>query len=134
MPSGITPLPWVARTAWHRLVLPDRQNLHLPHSAVYSGITWSPGLTLVTPSPTSTTIPPPSWPSTAGNKPFGIIAAEREGIGVADAGMGDLHQHFAGLRRRDVDLDDLQRLARFEGDGGTGFHDGHSLTFGWRAW
>jgi hypothetical protein len=71
VPSGITPLPCVARTAWHRLVLPDRQNLHLRHSAVYSGMTWSPGLTLVTPSPTSTTMPPPSWPSTAGNRPSG---------------------------------------------------------------
>src|SRR5690606_15691740 len=69
--TGITPLPWVARTATHRLVLPDLQNSHSPHSAVYSGITWSPGLTLVTPSPTSTTTPPPSWPSTTGNSPSG---------------------------------------------------------------
>src|SRR5690606_9039865 len=71
LPSGITPLPWVARTATHRLVLPDLQNSHSPHSAVYSGITWSPGLTLVTPSPTSTTTPAPSWPSTTGNRPSG---------------------------------------------------------------
>src|SRR5690606_35427819 len=69
--SGITPLPWVVRTATHRLVLPLLQNRHSPHSAVYSGITWSPGLTLVTPSPTSTTMPAPSWPSTAGNTPSG---------------------------------------------------------------
>src|SRR5690554_3051750 len=71
VPSGITPLPWVARTATQRLVLPDLQNKHSPHSAVYSGITWSPGFTLVTPSPTSTTMPAPSWPSTAGNTPSG---------------------------------------------------------------
>src|SRR5690606_109879 len=70
-PSGITPLPWVARTATHRLVLPLLQNRHSPHSAVYSGITWSPGFTLVTPSPTSTTMPAPSCPSTAGNTPSG---------------------------------------------------------------
>src|SRR3546814_18383039 len=56
-PAGIRPLPWVARTATHRLVLPLLQNRHSPHSAVYSGITWSPGATLVTPSPTSTTMP-----------------------------------------------------------------------------
>src|SRR5690606_6215078 len=55
----------------YRLVLPDLQNRHSPHSAVYSGITWSPGTTLVTPSPTSTTTPAPSWPSTAGNTPSG---------------------------------------------------------------
>ena len=71
MPSGITPLPWVARTDVHRLVLPDLQNRHSPHSAVYSGITWSPGFTLVTPSPTSTTMPAPSCPSTTGNRPSG---------------------------------------------------------------
>jgi hypothetical protein len=45
LPSGIRPLPWVARIAWQRLVLPDLQNLHSPHSAVYSGITWSPTAT-----------------------------------------------------------------------------------------
>src|SRR5690606_15819546 len=67
----MTPLPWVARTATHRLVLPDLQNRHSPHSAVYSGMTWSPGFTLVTPSPTSTTTPAPSCPSTAGNTPSG---------------------------------------------------------------
>src|SRR5690606_32129977 len=55
----------------HRLVLPDLQNSHSRHSAVYSGITWSPGATLVTPSPTSTTTPAPSWPSTTGNRPSG---------------------------------------------------------------
>ena len=71
VPSGITPLPWVARTETQRLVLPDLQNRHSPHSAVYSGITWSPGWTLVTPSPTSTTVPAPSWPSTTGNRPSG---------------------------------------------------------------
>src|SRR3546814_6975094 len=71
LPSGITPLPWVARTATHRLVLPDLQNSHSRHSAVYRGITWSPGATLVTPSPTSTTTPAPSWPSTTGNRPSG---------------------------------------------------------------
>ena len=37
--SGIRPLPWVARIAWHRLVLRDRQNLHCRHSGVYSGMT-----------------------------------------------------------------------------------------------
>lgn len=34
VPSGILPLPWVSRTALHRLVLPDLQNLHSRHSAV----------------------------------------------------------------------------------------------------
>ena len=71
LPSGIRPLPWVTRIFWHRLVLPDRQNLHSPHSGVYSGITWSPTCSEVTPSPTSSTMPPPSWPRITGNRPSG---------------------------------------------------------------
>src|SRR2546421_7939480 len=35
-------------TTLFRSVLPERQNLHSPHSGVYSGITWSPARTLVT--------------------------------------------------------------------------------------
>src|SRR5215510_11452166 len=34
-------------------------------------MTWSPFFTLVTPGPTSTTMPAPSWPRTAGNSPSG---------------------------------------------------------------
>ena len=34
VPSGITPLPCVARIAVHRLVLRDRQDLHCRHSGV----------------------------------------------------------------------------------------------------
>src|ERR1700737_2508768 len=71
VPSGITPLPWVMRILWHKLVLPDRQNSQVPHSGVYSGITRSPALTLVTPAPISCTMPPPSWPSITGNSPSG---------------------------------------------------------------
>src|ERR1700678_1257355 len=71
VPSGITPLPWVTRILWHRLVLPDRQNSQVPHSGVYSGITWSPALTLVTPLPTSCTMPPPSCPKITRNSPSG---------------------------------------------------------------
>ena len=32
--------------AWHRLVFPEVQKLHSPHSGVYSGMTWSPGATV----------------------------------------------------------------------------------------
>ena len=34
VPSGITPLPWVALILPQRFVLPDLQNLHSPHSGV----------------------------------------------------------------------------------------------------
>ena len=64
-----------------------------------------------------------------GKQAFRIFAGQGEGVGVADAGVGDLHQHFALLRRGDVDLDDLQRFACGEGDGGTGFHGGTPAYF-----
>jgi len=51
-----------------------------------------------------------------GEQAFGVVAAERERVGVADAGVRDLHQHFAALRGRDVDLNDFQRLAGSECD------------------
>jgi hypothetical protein len=53
---------------------------------------------------------------------LGVVAREREGIGVAHAGVRDLHQHLAGARRGDVDFDDFKRFAGSEGDGGSGFH------------
>src|SRR5271168_1285140 len=71
VPSGISPLPCVARIAVHRLVLCDVQDLHWRHSGVYRGMTWSPLRNEVTPGPTSTTMPAPSWPNIAGNKPSG---------------------------------------------------------------
>ena len=39
VPSGIRPLPWVARMAVHRLVLREVHDLHCRHSGVYSGMT-----------------------------------------------------------------------------------------------
>jgi hypothetical protein len=43
---------------------------------------------------------------------------------MAHAGVGDLDQHLALLRRGDIDLDDLQGFSSLEGDGSAGFH-GH---------
>src|SRR3981189_3289831 len=57
--------------AVHRLVLRDRQDGHWRHSGGYSGMTWSPFLSEVTPLPTSTTTPAPSWPRIAGKMPSG---------------------------------------------------------------
>jgi hypothetical protein len=41
---------------------------------------------------------------------------------MANAGVRDLDQHLALARWRDIDLDDLQRFACFEGYGCTRFH------------
>ena len=50
---------------------------------------------VVTPGPTSTTMPAPSWPRIAGKESFGIGAGAREFVGMADAGGLDLDQHLA---------------------------------------
>ncbi len=74
-------------------------------------MTWSPFFTEVTPGPTSTTTPAPSWPRIAGNSPSGIGARQRELVGVADAGRLDLDQHLAGLRAFELHGGDFERLA-----------------------
>src|SRR5690606_21210090 len=60
----------------------------------------------------------------AGEDAFGVLAGQGIGVGVANTGGDDAYQHFAGLGRFDVHLDDLQRLVGAEGDGGARF-DGH---------
>src|SRR5262245_60101099 len=57
--------------AVQRFVRPLRQWMHMPHSGAKSVMTWSPGATSVTPSPTRSTTPAPSWPSTQGAYPLG---------------------------------------------------------------
>ena len=64
VPSGSRPSPCIARIAVQMLVLPLRQLTHSPHSGENRQTTWSPFFRLVTPSPTSSTMPAPSWPST----------------------------------------------------------------------
>lgn len=52
-------------------------------------------------------------------KAFGIITRQGESVSVADAGIRDLDEHLALARRFDINLDDLQRLPRAKGHGGT---------------
>ncbi|MDR6354924.1 hypothetical protein Q3H58_001595 [Pseudomonas psychrotolerans] len=60
----------------------------------------------------------------AGEDPFGILAGQGVGIGVADAGGDDADEHFAGLGRLDVHFDDLQGLVGREGYGSAGLDHG----------
>ena len=53
----------------------------------------------------------PSWPSTAGNA-FRIVTGQGKRIGMANAGVGNFDQHFAFLRRSNINFNDFQRLAR----------------------
>src|SRR4029079_13270456 len=59
---------WLAlpRLFRHRAGWPVTQYLQRPQNASVCSTTWSPGFTLVTASPTSYTMPAPSWPSTHG--------------------------------------------------------------------
>src|SRR3546814_7367077 len=61
-------------------------------------------------------------PQHAREQPLAVEAVERVGIGVADARRHDLDQHLARLRAFEVEFDDLQRLLRFERNGGAGLH------------
>ena len=54
----------------HTFGNPVAQLRHIPQGETKAIMQRSPGLTLVTPSPTSTTVPAPSWPSTAGKSIF----------------------------------------------------------------
>ena len=60
--------PLMQRFGWLRPV----QNGQVPHGGEKAMITWSPGTTWVTPSPTSVTTPAPSCPRTAGGA-WGIV-------------------------------------------------------------
>ena len=44
-----------------------RHSSHSPHEGAHESATWSPAATRVTPGPTASTTPAPSWPSTAGH-------------------------------------------------------------------
>ena len=66
VPSGRWPLFCSARIAMQRFVRGSTQWTHSPHWGENSVTTWSPSLSEVTPSPSRSTTPAPSWPSTVG--------------------------------------------------------------------
>lgn len=52
---------------------------------------------------------------------------------MADAGVGDLDQYLALLRRGDVNFNDLQGFSSLKGNSGAGFHGVLSGGVGGRA-
>ena len=44
-------------------------------------------------------------------------------VGVTEPGRGELDEHFAGLRRVELELDDVPRLSGFPHDCSTGLHE-----------
>ena len=53
---------------------------------------------------------------------FGVVAAEGEGVGMADARRFDFDQYFAGLGPFEIEFDNFEGLACFKGDSGFCFH------------
>ena len=62
----------------------------------------------------------------AGEDAFTVEPVEGVGVGMADAGRHDFHQHFASLGTFKVKLDNLERFLGFKGNGGACFHGGGS--------
>ncbi len=97
MPSGISPLPWVARIAVHRLVLPRQARLTLAafgrveRDDVVAGLHRGDARADLAHDARALVA------EDAGNRPSLIEPVERVGVGVADAGRHDLDQHLAGL-------------------------------------
>src|SRR4051812_34559191 len=67
VPSVTMPPANVPAPRSHRLVLPMAHQWQRPHDGMNEVDTWSPGWTVITPSPTASTIPEPSWPPSTGN-------------------------------------------------------------------
>ena len=61
----------------------------------------------------------------AGKDALGVEAVQGVGVGVADAAGDDAHQHFALLRRHQIQFFDNQRLLRRPGNGGAGLDKVH---------
>lgn len=62
-----------------------------------AGITWSPGCRLVTPGPTASTMPRTFVTEHGREQALRVLAGQGVGIGMADTGGDDAHQHFTGL-------------------------------------
>ena len=82
--------------------MPLRQYSHLPQDEMQEISTRSPGLKAVTPAPTLSMTPTPSWPRMRPGAQVGDIALEDMQIGAADRRFDDLDDRVA--RRPDLGL------------------------------
>ena len=107
LPSRSVPAHACAAAVSHRLKRPAAQARHARQHGTKQNATRSPFATPETPAPTASTTPAPSWPGTIGRRPGPELAVGQPGVGVADAGGGDAHEHLALPRR--LELDGLHR-------------------------
>ena len=68
-----------------------------------------------------------------GEDAFRVQPVQGVGVGVADAAGDDAHQHFALLRRHQIQFFDNQRLLRRPGNGGAGLDKVHKNPC-WKWW
>ena len=85
-------------------------------------MTWSPTATSVTPSPTASTTPAPSWPSTTGSG-FGVAPVITFQSLWQTPLADDADGHLAGAGVGELDLLDGQRLVDLAEDGGAHARD-----------
>jgi hypothetical protein len=111
VPSSSVPArPWSAATS-HRLRRPALHARHSPHAGTKQNATGSPTATWVTPSPTASTSPAPSWPGTIGWRPSPRCpsarcrserqtpaAATRTSTSPAPGGASSSSQTWSGVR------------------------------------
>ena len=118
---GHQTLALVPRISWHRLVLRDRQNFALAALRRVERDHVIAGATLVTPGPTSTTMPAPSWPRIAGRCPRGRRRTVCSRCGRCQWPLisTSTSRPVSALRDRRFRW---SGCARFPGDGGFGFH------------
>ena len=99
-----------------------RQCSHSRHWGENRVTTRSPGATLVTPSPTRSTMPGALVPEHRRRVAGRVGARGGVHVGVADAARLEADEHLAGLRLGEVDLGDAQRLAELLEHGGFDLH------------
>ena len=102
----------------------DRQWMHSRHCGENSVTTWSPGATLVTPSPTSSTTPDALVAEHRRRVSGRVGAAGRVEVGVTHAAGGEAHQHLARPWPLKLDVLDDERVGELLEDGGADLHGG----------
>ena len=98
------------------MALPERQKKQRPQLGTKERMTRSPGFTEVTPSPTSTTVPAPSWPRTTGNLAVAVTVHYVK-VAAADAGGAYFDVDFTRLWRVQFDFFYGQGLSYFPENG-----------------
>ena len=100
----------------------DWQWMHSRHCGENSVTTWSPGATLVTPSPTCLDDAGALVAEHGGRVAGGVGAAGGVEVGVADAAGGEPDEHLARAGPVELDVLDDERLGELLEHGGADLH------------